>query len=256
MGSKRSRQTCFSLLIIFFHGKIIKPMNAERRAALTPTQSDRFTRRKSLEMLRIRVKDFDPFPSEFEYVSSDHCYVIVHPGYSQKRYVRTDGEWPKGYGSYATYLENLKQLVTYLKGANELSIFAVEERVYTEGRYADGLSPPHSALTLVTKDEDGVIKKYIETPEGKIRQKPGIIFSFLEGEGIREVRFAGEWAWWSKDLGCLGIVANNFLNEGFNPKGINGCIFPKVPYSSSMWSNEMLEMLYSNVVEIPSPDQS
>jgi len=204
--------------------------------------------------------DFNPFPAELEFVQSDHSYVMVHLGY-QKQISSLQSE------SYLEYSRNTEALVAYADEAKELSIFALEERVYSgEVKPIQGQSPFDSALTMVTENREGDVETLIHTPDGPRRQNLDVIYSFLHTKGVKEIRLAGEFAWWEDHLGCLGIVAYNFLEAGFDIKGVEGAIYPRYSPVISMketgnWlypgispekADEVLHKLYNNTVKIPS----
>ncbi len=204
--------------------------------------------------------DFNPFPANLEFVQSDHSYVMVHLGYL-KQISSFQSE------SYLEYSRNTETLTTYADKAKELSIFALEERVYSgEIKPIQNQSPFDSALTIVTEDREGDIETLIHTPDGPRRQNLDVIYSFLHTNGVKEVRLAGEFSWWEDHLGCLGIVAYNFLEAGFDIKGVEEAIYPKYPPVISMketgnWlypgissekADEVLDRLYHNTVKIPS----
>lgn len=202
----------------------------------------------TLDML-VNVPLFNPFPPEFNYTNSDYCYIFVHPGYSISHRIMTKDNkaMTKDNKAYNEYLQNIEQLNKQIKKSGELAIFANETTTFYNKKYEDDLSPPDSALTIITKIINGDIKKYIKTPNGIRKQRMNTIYSFLKDNGIHEVRLAGEYAWYNGN-GCLGVVASNFYKEGFNLKGMDGCIYPTTPPEKS---NEVLEKLYGDTIKIP-----
>lgn len=191
---------------------------------------------------------FDPFPQEFDKYNialNGYCYVIVHPGYST--YEAQDKTKTREYGAYPEYLRNLKQLVRYLKESEELTIVALEDRMFHGKIESDEDLSIDSALIIVTEDTLPKVKPYVKTPDGKRRQRIGTIYSFLRDNNIHEARFAGEWAWWDGN-GCLGVLASNFCRARFSINGLEGCIYPTVAPEKN---NKTLARLYSNTVKIP-----
>jgi len=81
----------------------------------------------------------------------------------------------------------------------------------------------------LTRNTEGIVRRYVETNGGLREQKMDIIYSFLRQQGIDEVLFAGEMAWKDITSSCLDSIASLFLTEGFNIKGIEGCLFPTFP---------------------------
>ncbi len=186
---------------------------------------------------------YNPISPEFKYLKNDHCYVIVHPGYAITWDVLTPED---KYGLYSDYYENLKRLISSLKDSNELTIFAVEERVYDGEKYEDGLTPFDSSLKIITKNNTNEAKKIIKTPEGRRRQEMEEVFSFLLSLGVQEARFAGEWTWHHGN-GCLTKLAEDFKNAGFTVKAVGGCFFPsRRPEESSA----LLETFYSDPIKV------
>lgn len=83
-----------------------------------------------------------------------------------------------------------------------------------------------------------------------MRQRPDIVYNFLKEKGVCKVRFVGEWGWindsicgifLSQELACVGQVAEDFYNNGFKIKGVEGCIYPTITPRSN---NEILKRLY------------
>lgn len=195
---------------------------------------------------------FNPFEQDFHYNGHyNHCNVIVHPGYSTLEKNAQDEIKTGGYGQYDQYLENLGKLIMSLESSDELTIFAIEDRIYQgEAQSLEGLSPFNSGLIVVTYNCDGAIKRKIKTQKGKRKQKLQTLYSFLTDNSIDEARFAGEWAWY-RGLGCLGVLAKTFYKADFNIKGITGCIYPSVPRSTNE-KNKILINLFDDSVGAPS----
>jgi hypothetical protein len=199
------------------------------------------------------------YPEVFPYLNYDHCYVVVHPGFSSSwvdeefRFaISQDGK------DYPEYSSEIKKLIKYLGNSNELSIFFIEY----ERKYSDDFLPPENSLILFTKNGThrplktikvgGISKKEVEIEWDEI-------YSFLKNVGVKEVRMAGEWVWWDAGMGCVGCAAEKFEKSGFEVKGVENCLYPTFPPSKiSKLSKRMIgrdigkivRKLYENQVKL------
>ncbi len=198
------------------------------------------------------IYPYSPFPEGFEentidYPARDYCYLIVHPGYG----TYTDmGEDVIGnvaaYGDYQAYLRNLTTLARGLRKRNVLVIFGLEERAAANPALVpDGLKPWDTSLLVVTRDHSGLVQRGFTDDRGIRRtQSLGCIVDFLRINGIKEIRVAGEAAWFPGPNGyraCLATLANSFVNEGFRVRGVRGCVYPTNPLPTEGFLRERIE---------------
>jgi len=96
----------------------------------------------------------------------------------------------------------------------------------------------------VTGNAENELKKSLKTiRNGEVNLEQEKIYQFLRDNGVDTVLLAGEWVWYSGN-GCLGEVAQDFRNNGFEVKGVKGCLYPSVPKVDS----ELLKKLYQDQV--------
>lgn len=206
-----------------------------------------------------------------ESASQRFAYVMTHAGYTEYmlwdfiRYIEKSGErWipdvrpeyesmramaNKITGDYKDYASSLTRLIEALKVSNTTTIFAVEERdFYHPELPRSELRPFDQALLVVTNNAKPSFIDKVETLEGERTQQPDLMFEYLRKLGIEEVRMAGEWSIGSFGLACLGGMAVNFLEQGFNVRGIQGCVFPSLRPKKG--DPVILERLYEDTVSL------
>jgi hypothetical protein len=197
------------------------------------------------------VYPFSPFPPGFEQSTINMkpkgvCYLIVHAGYAT--YTDAGAEVitsVDAYGDYSAYLERLKGLMRRLREYDALVVCAIEERALRDRNLlAKELRPSHRTLRIVTKDSSGRIQpSFIDADGFRRNQHLDWVMDFLRSNGIEEVRVAGELAWFPGPngyRGCLTTLANEFLEEGFRVRGVEGCVYPVNPLPSAEFLHECL----------------
>ena len=160
--------------------------------------------------------------------SSGVCNLIVHPGFalyekSARELVRDSAST---YGDYPAYIDNLKILTETLKSSDQLTIFALEQRVQEGLATLDAaLTPFDGSALIVTRNLSGSVEERVMVNGQEQVQSLALILALLRANGVREIRVAGEFVWY-KEHGCLGALAAEFEKEGFIVKGIEGCLYP------------------------------
>jgi len=182
--------------------------------------------------------------------SKGHCYMIMHPGYANYLYykdelIRDLLKDVKKYGDYASYLANISKLIEFLNNSDELTVFAIEKRdFYDEKIPKKRLRPSNSAMIIVTEDWSNNPEEYVRMEA----QRSDLMFSFLKRSDVKEARFAGEWGWWCGDDGCLSLMADDFYKNGFDVKGIKGCLYPAMPDKYD--NRKILKKLYNEQITL------
>lgn len=203
-----------------------------------------------------------------------YAYIFTHVGYSEYmvtdflRFLERSGKKltdpsvkedyeimrsvaSKAYGDYHTYVSNVVSLSNYLNRSGALTIFALEERdFYHPDIPRVELRPFDRAMMVVTKNTTYSFAEEIQTTDGQLTQRPDLMFSLIRDVGVKEVRFAGEWSIVYGGFGCLGGMANEFHQNGFNIKGVRECIYPSIKPQKG--DDEVLRKLYAEAVPLSS----
>lgn len=203
-----------------------------------------------------------------------YAYALTHPGYSEymlasflkdmegSREKLRDPlfreDFPtirsmvsKAYGDYRDYVRNLSGLIANLQKSGAPTIFALEERdFYHPDIPREELRPFDSSMIIVTENATSSFVEKVQTPEGVESQKPELLFSTLKEAGVKEVRLAGEWSVAYGGLGCLGGVAQQLFEKGFNVRGVEGCMYPAIRPKTI--DSEVLKRLYIDPVSLSS----
>lgn len=159
--------------------------------------------------------EFQPIANPDNIPESNHCFVIVHPGYGLYR----EAAYAEDKG-YPKYLENLHKLMIHLEKKDEISLFAIEHSLYLNQSYLPGFGPLRNSLLYITLDKMGFSQRRVLTPEGFREQNIDTLLDLLDSKGVKEMWFAGE----HTDR-CVKRAAWAFHPQ-FRIRGIEDCLFP------------------------------
>jgi hypothetical protein len=185
------------------------------------------------EKLNPKMKISWPFSKEMVFVpdhlitypffKSDHCYVLVHAGFSFYR--ENEDNFSRNidpYGDYSAYAREIKRLIRSLGSSNELSLFFVEYDEFK--KYPIEFLPSGKSLMVFTKGAREDLVFLGDKSRKNVEQSK--IYSFLKEIGVNEVRIGGEYAWCNEGEGCVRFIGREFEKRGFEIKGIKGCLYP------------------------------
>jgi len=190
-------------------------------------------------------------PIAYPFFNSDHCYAIVHAGFSHhKEYSSLPSRQKDPYGDYSLYAREIKRLIRNLGKSNELSLFFIDHDEFKE--YPQQFLPHERSLMVLTKcAQEDLVFLYNESGKSVKQSK---IFPFLKDIGVNEIRFSGEYTWCNRGQGCVRFIAREFEKRGFEIKGVKGCLYPSfsqdsklVPPSDKEYENVTRKLFESQV---------
>jgi hypothetical protein len=135
-----------------------------------------------------------------------------------------------------------------LREDDEPRMFVIDKRIFLkEKNIFPPVAPKYPERILLTgllRDKDdpySFLHPKIDT--GYVGyMDPETVFDGLRGEGVDEIRLAGEYtSHLLRARGCLGTLAAMFDEQGFRIRGVDGCMFPDASNSE----DEVLRKLYS-----------
>lgn len=221
---------------------------------------------------------------------TEHAFVVVHPDYALTHAARYLGEfnnrkrppktWEQQYdideitsltdllrgkeGSYGVYQERLSRLYEHLHQTDTpVIVFQEGNRVYSD-RQPAGRETPNKAFTVTTINDDPEPQPNVTFKDGgrfvTEKQNVNLLYGTLATSGITKIIMAGEYGL-SRGGGiypaCVGTVAVNFLEQGFEVQGLEGAVFPTQPLDYSYKQSTVpinqsaADALYNNVAQLP-----
>lgn len=202
--------------------------------------------------------------------SHKSAIVVVHAGYvdsvvdsiPEKLKLYNDPEIDKFWidivsgqsGNYKQHLNNLTAVTEDLKATTIPVIFAVEDYAARNPTIPyPKVNPPDNAFVLITENADSNLPKKIEVEEDKkVSQEPELLYAALKEAGVETIIMAGEFSFNSSgNLACLGGVAQQFQEAGFQIQGLAGAVYPtRKPEVEE--GKDILSALYDNAVPLNS----
>ena len=191
------------------------------------------------------MRDFKRYGHDFSDPEMLNLFPAFHLG--KDVYYGRVSEGPIGVG-YRRYISNCMRLMDRLRSEDEPRVFVIEKGIFLkEEKVFRPVAPKYPERILLTgllRDKDdpsSFLHPKIDTDYVGYMD-PETVFDDLRGEGVDEVRLAGEYTGHMlRARGCLGELAAMFDGQGFRIRGVEGCMFP----DASKSKDEILRKLYS-----------
>lgn len=159
-------------------------------------------------------------------------------------------------GSVQAHDARMSRLLSALSGAEQPVLSFVDEPdLYNPHTPAKGLTPPGNAFQIATIDSSPQLAKEVTYSNGSgslvtESQDMDAMYQGLRDAGVETVYCAGEYSFNidSKYPACLGGVALQFMDAGFEVRGIHNAIYPAQPDQNLHNTNGLAEALYDNAI--------
>ena len=185
-----------------------------------------------------------------ENLSSRHIHTI-DPNFSRLTMELANGTL----GNVAEHEARLTRLIAALgETAHTVASFVDEPDAYNSATPATGLEPPHNAFQIVTQPASPDLAQDVSfIADGAMwtqKQQPQLLYDGLKEAGVETVYVAGEYTFnpWSQRSACLGGVALQFMEAGFDVRGINNAVFPPTPQAGIDTKSQLAQNLYHRAI--------
>lgn len=214
----------------------------------------------------------NPTLDEESFGKHDYIYVFTHAGYTEYRisaefkYIEEKGidamhpsvkdefqslmHVAKGiYGDYHSYVNNLENLSRILRASRAKTVFAEEaDTFYSSQIPRPSLRPFDGSMIAVTRASTPVLVGQLKIIGGEVHQDINLMYAAFRRAGVKEVRLAGEWVNTRAGAACLGTMANMLIDQGFEIRGIEGCVYPQRQQFPSR--DKGVKRLYDNMISL------
>lgn len=159
-------------------------------------------------------------------------------------------------GNIAEHEARLARLIAGLgETAHTLISFVDEPDAYNPATPGPNLAPPQNALQIITQAESPDLARDISfiASNGEMetqKQQPHLLYEGLKDAGVDTIYIAGEYTFnpWSQRPACLGGVALQFMEAGFDVRGIHNAVFPPTPQAGVDTDSRLAEDLYNRAI--------
>jgi hypothetical protein len=186
-----------------------------------------------------------------ENLEAQHIRTI-EPDFSRLTMELADGRL----GNVAEHEARLARLITALaETAHTVASFVDEPDAYNAATPAKGLEPPQNAFQIITQPGSPDLAKNVSfiAQDGVMqtqKQQPHLLYDGLKEAGVDTIYVAGEYTFnpWSQRSACLGGVALQFMEAGFDVRGIHNAVFPPAPQAGVDIDSQLAKNLYNRAI--------
>lgn len=158
-------------------------------------------------------------------------------------------------GNVAEHEARLARLVAGLgETAHTLISFVDEPDAYNPATPGPSLAPPQNALQMITQAGSPDLAQDVSFVSGGVvqteKQQPHLLYDGLREAGVDTIYIAGEYTFnpWSQRSACLGGVALQFMEAGFDVRGIHNAVFPPTPQAGVDKDSQLAKNLYNRAI--------
>lgn len=176
----------------------------------------------------------------------------IKPDFSRLTMELADGRL----GNIAEHEARLGRLIAGLgETAHTLISFVDEPDAYNPATPGPNLAPPQNALQIITQAESPDLARDVSfiASNGEVetqKQQPDLLYEGLKDAGVDTIYIAGEYTFnpWSQRPACLSGVALQFMEAGFDVRGIHNAVFPPTPQTGVDTKSQLAKNLYNRAI--------